>query len=160
MRSFAGDLRYAVRALRRTPLSTTLAVLTLALGLGVFCTVFGIFEGILLRPLPYEQPDRLVKIWETFSREPGVPFRSSEVLLVHLREESQASRGSGYTLSRANLTGLQQPEQIWIARVSPDLFPLLGVKPLQGRSSPPTKNSRPRAGRRARRRGLAPPVRR
>jgi putative ABC transport system permease protein len=109
-------------------------MLTLALGLGVFCTVFGIFDGILLRPLPYEQPDRLLKIWETFAKEPEVAFPSSEVALVHLRAASRTfQRVAGYTLSRANLTGPQEPEQIWVARVSPDLFLLLGVKPLAGR---------------------------
>ena len=127
MASLVRDLLYAARAVRKAPLPTVLAVLTLALGLGVFCTVLGIFVAVLLRPLPFEQPDRLLKIWETFAKEPGMSFPSSEVGLVYLREESRTlERVAGYTLSWANLTGLREPEQIWIARISPDLPPFCG----------------------------------
>lgn len=131
--SLAGDFRYAARSLRRAPLSTAVSILTLGVGLGIFCTIFSILHSVLLRPLPFREPDRLVKVWETFSSEPKVRFPSSEVALVYLREKSRAlCRVSGIEISRANVTGVH-PEQITLGSVSPDLFPLLGVAAVRGR---------------------------
>ncbi len=133
MSSLAGDFRHAVRNFRRAPLSTAVSVLTLGVGLGIFCTIFSIFHSVLLRPLPFREPDRLMKVWETFSSEPTVRFPSSEVALVYVREKSRAlCRVSGIDIGRANLTGVY-PEQIKVGHVSPDLFPLLGVEAVRGR---------------------------
>jgi putative ABC transport system permease protein len=129
----AGDFRYAARSLRRAPLSTAVSILTLGVGLGIFCTIFSILHSVLLRPLPFQEPERLVKVWETFSSEPTVRFPSSEVALVYLREKSRAlCRVSGIEISRANVTDIH-PEQITLGSVSPDLFPLLGVAAVRGR---------------------------
>jgi putative ABC transport system permease protein len=133
MPSLVGDFRYALRSFRRSPLSTAVSVFTLGLGLGVFCIIFAIFHSVLLRPLPFRQPDRLLKVWETFTSEPTARFRSSEVALVYLREKSRAlCRISGISMDRANLTGAR-PEQVRVGQVSPDLFALLSVGALRGR---------------------------
>jgi putative ABC transport system permease protein len=133
MPALAGDFRYAVRSFLRSPLSTVVSVFTLGLGLGVFCIIFTIFNSVLLRPLPFREPDRLLKVWESFASEPTVRFRSSEVAIVYLREKSRAlCRVSGISMRRANLTG-PRPEQIRVGHVSPGLFPLLGVGAVRGR---------------------------
>ena len=64
LESVAGDVRFALRSLRRSPVYTAVAVVTLALGIGVTTAVFSVVDGVLLRPLPYPEPDRIVRIYE------------------------------------------------------------------------------------------------
>jgi len=120
------DLRYAGRSLRRSPGLTLLVAATLALGVGTSTATFSIVRAVLLKPLPYEEPDRLVAVW------PEQNFNTSMVreLLASAPALESASGISGW---RFTLIGAGEPLQVDGARVSPGHFRLLGVRPALGR---------------------------
>jgi predicted permease len=130
------DLRHAVRPLLREPGFTVPAILMLGLGLGATSAVFSLVDGILLKPLPYAQPERLVSIREVI---PSVArlYPSLPVNAPHFVEwrKSCASLGSMsvFQLGTLNLTGSGEPERLDAALVSANLFRVLGVKPAQSR---------------------------
>jgi predicted permease len=140
MPSLLQDLRYAARALRRTPGFTFAAVLTLGLGIGATTTIFTVVNGVLLRPLPYPGADRIVNIWNDF----GVGAQSlPAVSPLDFRDYQRRSRtfelfaaGSdgGVVGLRGNLTGEGVPERVNVATVTPNFFPLFGVTPAYGRN--------------------------
>jgi len=126
------DLRFALRQLRRSPGFTVVAVLTLALGIGANTAVFSVVDAVLLRPLSYAEPDRLVT--------PGY-LMSGEYLLVRERartmEEVALHSSVGF-----NLSGVGDPERVPGARVSANLFSVLGVSPIVGRAFLPGEDRR------------------
>ena len=128
------DLRYSARMLRKSPGFSFIAVLTLALGIGANTAIFSVVNTVLLRPLPYPDSDRLVRLWVNLHR-PGLEESvSSAPELIDYRAESRSfERIAGYTWRGFNLTGDDAPERIVGARASTDLFPLLGVSPVLGR---------------------------
>ena len=136
MDALFNDLRYAVRSLRRTPGFTIAAVLTLAIGIGANTAIFSIVDHVILRPLAYEDPDRLYVVHEVVPRlahiAPAIPVSANHFL--------EWKRGTNAFESMAllgdislNLTGVGEPEQFVGARVSADLFPMLGVRAQLGR---------------------------
>jgi putative ABC transport system permease protein len=134
MTTLVQDLRYAFRQLGKTPGFTAVAVLTLALGIGANTAIFSLINAVLLRPLPYEKPDRLVLIWESA---PFFGLRDSPVApanYVDWRarsrsfEEMGAEEDTGY-----RLTGQGTPEIVLGARVTAGLLRALRVRPLVGR---------------------------
>jgi len=132
MNDLTGDLRYAFRTLAKNPGFTAAAVLTLALGIGANGAVFSVLRALLLRPLPYGQPATLVMVW---SRWPGFP--KTWVSVPEARTWADAGCFAGlalFELGQSNLTGGAEPERIGSAQVSANLFDVLGVKPLLGRS--------------------------
>ena len=136
------DLRFAVRLLLKSPGLTAIAVLSMALGIGVNVTVFGVLNGMVLRPFPYAEPERVVAISMEHPLVVGHPGAWSFLDYVDLQNQSTvfqgvaAHRGGG----RMTLTGPDGPEQIAIDAVSADLFPLLGVTPLLGRCFTPRED--------------------
>ncbi len=127
------DLKYGVRQLARNPGFTAVAVLTLALGIGANTTIFSVVNGVLLRPLPFPEPDRLVWFNEVQRGESGFPFSAADFLDYRAQNRSfehvAAMRTLGY-----NLSGADRPERIRAGVVSPDFFPVFKVKPLVGRT--------------------------
>jgi len=129
------DLRYAVRALRRNPAFTLVAVLTLALGIGANAAIFSVVNGVLLRPLPYAEPDRLVRLYTAFrgSGEERYSMSQPEFMdykgLNHVFENAAAYTGIGMTL-----TGDGEPERIRGVAATKDLLPVLGVTLARGRN--------------------------
>jgi hypothetical protein len=126
------DLRFAVRSLMKKPGYTLVIVLTFALGIGAVSAVFSLFNAVLLRPLPYEQSERLAQLQAIESEKAGAYFSHPD--LIDLRNRSQefermaAVRSGGWTL-----TGDGDAERLPGARVSAEFFPMLGVKPALGR---------------------------
>jgi predicted permease len=135
------DLRYGARMLRKNPGFTAIAVLTLALGIGANTAMFSVIDAVLIRPLPYKNPARLVLVWESEAGDnaPDPPTFLAFQRQNHVFEQMAGSRVSGF-----NLTGAERPERIAGADVTPDFFSLLGVNPLLGRTfSAGDANGRP-----------------
>ncbi|HEV2246550.1 MAG TPA: ABC transporter permease, partial [Terriglobia bacterium] len=137
------DVRYGLRQLRRNPGFTAIAVLTLALGIGANTAIFSIVNAVLLRPLPYSEPDRLVSVTESWPHEPStlaslVPDPDWE----HWRSQGQAFRTvAAYgELSGLNLAGDGVPARVDASAVTWDLFPMLGIRPALGRSFRPEED--------------------
>lgn len=133
--SLSTDLRLAARALARRPVFTLSAVLTLALGLGAAVAIFSVADAVLLRPLPYPQADRLVRV---LADNPEIDVFGAGVAAGDLQDFRRHSRTlaalAGYTVSEADLTGRGPAEVVRAARVGPDLFPILGAEAALGRT--------------------------
>lgn len=136
------DLRFALRLLVKSRGFTAIAVLSMALGIGVNVTVFGILHGMLLRPFPYVEPERVVALSMEHPAVAGHYGAWSFLDYVDLQNENTvflgvaAHRGGG----SMTLAGPEGPEQISIDAVSADLFPLLGVAPVLGRGFTPMED--------------------
>lgn len=132
---FLQDLRYAFRVLIKNPGFTSVAVIALALGIGANSAIFSVVNTVLLRPLPYKDPDQLVMVWEDSSRH-GYPRDTPAVAnFIDWRDQNQTFAGmSAMAMRSFNLTGEGEPEKIEGRRVSASLFPLLGVEPQLGRT--------------------------
>jgi predicted permease len=123
------DLTYAVRQLRRTPIFTTVAVATLALGIGGSTAIFTIVDSVLLRPLSFPDPQRLMMLRLTSGS------RFSETSLHDWRLESRTFADlAGWEDARANLTGDGPPVDVLADRVTANFFTVLGASPLRGRT--------------------------
>ncbi len=141
------DIRYAFRVLRRSPGFAALAVVTLALGIGATVTMFSVADAVLLRPLPYRDPARLVQIWgQNLAR--NIPFHQVEYADVFVwRQEARSFEGlSAAVSSTASLAGRGDPEMAQLTRANAELLPILGVTMAAGRSFLPEED-RPGAGR-------------
>jgi predicted permease len=127
------DLRFGLRMLRRSPGFTAVAVLTLALGIGVNTALFSIVNGVLLSPLPFAQPERLVAVYQKTSQLQRAGDTYLNFLDWQKANESFSALGA-YVEHDFNLTGSGEPEKLRGQMVSADFFPMLGVKPLLGRT--------------------------
>ncbi len=129
------DLRFAVRTLFKSPGFTLVALATLALGIGANTAIFSVVDGVLLRPLPYGEPDRLVAIFQTLPRQgvarTGVSYLNYSDWAGRARsfEELGAIRMHDYTL-----TGQGEPELVAAATVTSNVFSMLRARPLLGRT--------------------------
>ena len=152
MRAFSQDLRYAIRALLANPGFSIVAVLSLAIGIGANTAIFSVASALLLRPLPYQNADRLVILW---NRRPGSGitedwFSTAQYFDIKSGtpsfEQVAIAIGANY-----NLTGDGEPERVGTIRVSSNLLPMLGVRPLARRSV----RTRRRSSRKARAKAAA-----
>lgn len=127
------DLRYAVRQFLKTPGLTILVIITIALGVGANTALFSVVNGVLLNPLPYPEPDQLVALRESKPNfEWGtIPYPTFRDWQKDNHTFSSIAVWRGYAFS---LTGAGEAEQVNAQFVSSDFFPILGVKPLLGRS--------------------------
>jgi predicted permease len=128
------DLRYAVRMQRKNPAFTIIAVIALALGIGANTAIFSVVNTVLLRPLPYKDPERLVMVWEEDTRHGYPTDTPAAANYVDWRDQNQSFEGMAAIADESfNLTGSGDPERLEGRRVSASLFPLLGVEPQIGR---------------------------
>ena len=133
-------MRLAIRSLIRAPGFSAAVVLTLAIGLGANAALFAVVNRILLRPLPYPDPARLVAIGETRDGRDRPGPSSAPAFLAWQRESRTVERLAAYRAWGFVLTGVGEPERLTGARVSADLFPLLGVTPILGRTFTPDED--------------------
>ncbi len=129
------DVRFALRMLRKNPGFTAVAVLTLALGIGANTAIFSIVNGVLLRPLPFKDPERLVTVWE---RNPEHGYEANGVAAANFddwRAQNQSFEQMALfrTASKMDLTVGDETERVTGFAVAANLFPLLGSNPLLGR---------------------------
>ena len=133
MYSLAQGLLLAYRHLRKTPWLTLIALVTLSLGIGSTTAVFSLVEGILLRPLPFHQPDRLVLLGDHLGDSSGTPVTAREIGTYAAATEAFSEIG-GYISASYEISGGEMPEQLNGARFTAGVFPTLGVSPILGRT--------------------------
>jgi putative ABC transport system permease protein len=140
-----GDVRHGLRSLRKNPGLTVTALLTLALGIGANATIFSVVNAVLLRPLPFADPEALVTFWGS-APQMGLPVVNyPEAFLVHFRSRSRTLDPIGaYNSGSITLTGAGEPERLWGAVVTADFFNVLGMTPLHGRTFLPEEETRGR----------------
>src|SRR5918992_1910852 len=125
------DIRYGVRMLLRKPGFTLIAVVALALGIGANSAIFSVVNTVLLRPLPYKDPDRLMMVWEDDTKGGYPRDTPAAANYIDWRDQNQVFEGMAAIADQSfNMTGVGDPERIDGRRVSASLFPLLGVEPL------------------------------
>jgi putative ABC transport system permease protein len=135
MQNFLADLRYGVRRLLRSPGFTTVAVLALGLGIGANTAIFSLVDRVLIRPLPYADPDRLVTLWEDASYINFQRNTPSVANFMDWKKQNQVFTDLVGSRDRAgSLTGDGQPEMVLGGAVTINLFDVLGVQPLLGRA--------------------------
>ncbi len=136
LETFFADLAFGFRMLRKSPAFTSASVLTLALGIGATTAVFSVVYGVLLRPLPYRNPQQLVRLWEQDAT--GVRMRFAEPNFDDLRDQNHSLAGlAQYELDLSTVTGHGAPTRIQTAVVSRDFFSVMGVEPILGRGFSP-----------------------
>jgi putative ABC transport system permease protein len=130
------DIRYALRQLRKSPGFTTVAVLTLALGIGATTAIFSVVYGVLLRPLSYERPEQIVRLWETNAHGQRVSFTDPN--FEDIRSQSRSLQGVAELRSGPEpVSGGSEPTQTMVAAVSRDFLSVMHVQPVLGRSFAP-----------------------
>jgi putative ABC transport system permease protein len=143
MQNLKQDVRYAVRMLVKSPGFTAVVVLALGLGIGANSAIFSVIDAVLLRPLPYEEPDRLVKLWMHFSGI-GVPKDQNWVSapeFVDLRDQSRSfSHVAAISDGGGNMKIGPMPELVPGASVSAGFFPMLGIQAEIGRTFLPDED--------------------
>jgi predicted permease len=143
------DLRYGIRTLRKQPGFALIAVVTLALGIGATSAIFSVVNAVLLRPLPFPEPDRLMvySAFEQDSRYGRINALTGSVLVEWRNRCSSCVQMAAYIEAQlGNLTGGAEPERVRIARITENLFATLGVRPLLGRTFLPEEIGRPSSG--------------
>lgn len=140
MTTFVQDLRYGLRMLAKNPSFTAIAVLTLALGIGATTAIFSVVDGVLLRPLPYPQPEQIVAFSQTYRGKldmSGFTAKQFDFWKSHAEpfQFLAASTSVGF-----NLAGGSRPERVRALRVSTEYFRVLGVPPVLGREFLPDED--------------------
>ncbi|HKW34145.1 MAG TPA: ABC transporter permease [Candidatus Acidoferrum sp.] len=126
------DIRYGLRALRSNPGFSVVAILTLALGIGANTAIFSVIDSVLLRPLPYADPDRLVMVWEDLQGSNPHNTVSPPDFLDWGQRNAVFSGMAGLFDQHANLTGNGQPREVVLQDVTANFFSILGVSPILG----------------------------
>jgi predicted permease len=133
MRSLPSDLRHACRVLLKAPVFTAVTVITLAFGIGANSAIFSLVNAVLLRPLGYAEPERLMLIYEGFGGPGKVGVSPPDYVDLTTVQRPFSSIGA-YRTTQYELSGTGEPERITGVRVSASVFPILGVPPAIGRT--------------------------
>ena len=133
MQGWLQDVRYGFRVLRKSPAFLLAAVVTLALGIGAHTAIFSVVRAVLLKNLPYPEPERLMVIdeYQTHTGSSSVAWPN---FLDWRKQSSSFEAMAGFRTDSAGLTGVGEPQHLRIAETSASFFPLLGAKPILGRT--------------------------
>src|SRR5215218_9844787 len=135
MNTLLQDLRYGARILLKQPGFTLVAVVTLAIGIGANTAIFSLVNSILLRPLPFREPDRIVRLIQASPKLGLATWGVSQADFAAYREENRTLESVAlYTNTATNLTGAGEPERLPMTNVTADFFKVFGVNPLLGRT--------------------------
>ena len=135
MEDLLQDIRYGIRTLAKNPGFTAVAVLTLALGIGANTAIFSVVESVLLRPLPYPQPESLVQIWNTYPPQvPQIGLSPGDFADWREQNVSFSEMGAYVRITQGfNLTGEGEPQRVLTSYATANLFPMLGARVVAGR---------------------------
>jgi len=135
---FRQDVRYAVRTFRQRPGFTAVVVLTLALGIGSNVAIFSVANAVLLRPLPFKDPERLVLVWNRMANanRPNAPVSGPD-FLDYKKQTTMFEDFAGAIAVEGTITGEGRPEQVMVGWSTDNLFKVLGVRPFMGRDFEP-----------------------
>ena len=139
MDTLISDLRYAVRKLARAPGFTFVALLTLALGIGANSAIFSVVYGVLFRPLPFHEPDRLVRV-DVIGNGNVIPLQSSPNFVDVRAQDDVFESVTAYNFASVTLTNAGDPLDMPIAFITAEFFEVLGVRPQIGRAFTPADN--------------------
>jgi putative ABC transport system permease protein len=140
MKNFWQDLRFGLRGLRRTPVVTAIAIAALALGIGANSAIFSVVNTVLLRPLPYPQPEQLIWFWESQPDLEQAPFSAADFLDFQSQNQTFAQMAALRQLS-FTLTGRGQAERVPGIVSSPTALAVLGIRPILGRDFLPSEGT-------------------
>src|SRR5499426_4418517 len=131
MNSILQDFRYALRQLRKNPAFAAVAVITLALGIGANTAIFSVVNGVLLRPLPYKEPDRLARVYSEFPTMNLRKFWISSPEFLDIQKESKSWESIGaWSTGGVNLSWTGEPIRVTSNGVTRSLIDTLGVPPM------------------------------
>jgi putative ABC transport system permease protein len=148
MNTLLQDIRFGIRMLLKSPSVSIVATIALALGIGATTAIFSVVNAVLLRPLPFPNPDSLVAVWETAPQLGRVRGSHSYPNFFDFRSQNTVfERVSCYHSSDFIMTGRGEPARLQGAVVTADLFPLLGVSPMMGRTFLPDEDKPTETGR-------------
>jgi putative ABC transport system permease protein len=128
------DIRYGVRMLAKHKAFTSIAVITLALGIGANTAIFSVVNELLLRPLPYHDAERIVTVWEVSPRGRHQNSTSRANFRAWREQTTSFNYMAAFSDQRQNLTGTGEPEELSVQFTTPDFFKILGVDPILGRT--------------------------
>jgi len=135
MQTFLQDLKYALRMLRKNPAFTVVAILTLAVGIGANSAIFSVVNSVLLRPLPYRQPDQLVRVYSEFPTMQLQKFWLSPPELLDIQREAKSWEAIGAWAPGGQNVGTEsEPLRVTSAAITRSLIDVLGVQPERGRN--------------------------
>jgi putative ABC transport system permease protein len=132
--TLAQDIRYGARMLAKHKAFTSIAVITLALGIGANTAIFSVVNELLLRPLPYRDADRVVTLWEVTPEGRHQNSTSRANYRAWSEQSTSYQQIAAFSDQRFNLTGTGEPEELSVQMATPDLFKVLGVDPILGRA--------------------------
>src|SRR5207253_3117510 len=130
------DLKYALRLLVKAPVFTVIAILTLALGIGANSAIFSVVDTVLLRPLPFKDPDQIVIVWGRYANDSGSVHGNVHSFpdYLDLRDQSQSfSAMAAYTRTAGTLAQADDAQYVEGVAITPEVFDVLGMPPLMGR---------------------------
>src|SRR3954463_9731166 len=133
LQSVVSDCRYGARQLRRHPGATAIMVFTLALAIGATTAIFSVVYGVLLRPLPFPEPNRIMAVFEVTSK--GTWSRVADPNFDDFRDQNHSFEAlAKYSANVASISGASQPTRTTVARISSEFFNVFRVQPMIGRT--------------------------